>query len=146
MRFFLFTERGGQVDTFIKTIIAVGGAAASFLFGGWSSLLNILLAFVVIDYLSGMAAAGKEGKLNSETGMWGIAKKVAIFAVVAIAHLVDTAMGDAHLFRDAAIFFYLANELLSVTENLGRIGVPIPTVIQKAVEVLRGKGGQDESK
>jgi|SRR5690625_4215422 len=128
------------MDTFIKTVIAVGGAAASFLFGGWSSLLSILLAFVVIDYLSGMAAAGKEGKLNSEIGMWGIAKKVAIFAVVAIAHLVDSAMGDAHLFRDAAIFFYLANELLSVTENLGRIGVQFPPVIQKAVEVLRSKG------
>lgn len=134
------------MDTFIKTTVAIGGAAASFLWGGWSSLLNILLAFVVIDYISGLSAAGKEGKLNSEVGMWGIAKKVAIFAVVAIAHLVDTAMGDAHLFRDAAIFFYLANELLSVTENLGRIGVPIPSVIQKAVEVLRGKGGQNESK
>ena len=123
-----------------KTIVAVGGAAASYLFGGWSALLSILLTFVVLDYTTGFLAAAREGKLNSETGLWGIAKKVAIFFVVAIAHLVDTTLGDAHFFRDAAIFFYLANELLSIVENIGRLGVPIPTAIQQAVEVLRGKG------
>ena len=128
------------MDTYIKTIAAIGGAVISFLFGGWSSLLSILLAFVVMDYISGVVAAAKEGKLNSEVGMWGIPKKIAIFAVVAIAHLVDSVLGDAHLFRDAAIFFYLANELLSVTENLGRIGVPVPSVVQKAVDVLRSRG------
>jgi phage-related holin len=57
-----------------------------------------------------------------------------------VAHLVDSALGDAHLFRDAAVFFYLANELLSITENLGRIGAPIPPAVQRAVEILRGKG------
>lgn len=121
-------------------VVAFGGASASFLFGGWSALLNILLTFVVIDYLFGVFAAGKEGLLNSETGMWGIAKKVAIFGIVAVAHLIDSALGEAHLFRDAAIFFYLANEVLSVIENAGRIGVPIPGLLKQAVEVLRGKG------
>jgi toxin secretion/phage lysis holin len=128
------------MENLFKTIVAIGGAVASYLFGGWSSLLSILLTFVVLDYVTGFAAAAKEGKLNSEVGMWGIAKKVGIFAIVAAAHLVDTALGDAHLFRDAAIFFFLANELLSVIENAGRIGVPIPPVLQQAVEVLRGKG------
>lgn len=128
------------MENIIKTLIAVGGAAASFLFGGWSALLNILLAFVVIDYISGVVAAGKEGKLSSEIGLWGIARKVAIFAVVAVAHLIDTALGDAHLFRDAAIFFYLANEVLSITENIGRLGVPIPDKLKQAVDVLKGKG------
>jgi toxin secretion/phage lysis holin len=127
------------VDNIFKSIVAVGGAAASYLFGGWSHLLTILLTFVALDYVTGFAAAAKEGKLNSEIGMWGIAKKVGIFAIVAIAHLVDRALGDAHLFRDAAVFFFLANELLSVIENAGRIGVPIPPVMQRAVEVLRGK-------
>jgi toxin secretion/phage lysis holin len=127
------------MDNLFKSIIAVGGATASFLFGGWSSLLTILLTFVVIDYVTGFAAAAKEGKLNSEVGAWGIAKKVGIFIIVAAAHLVDRALGDAHLFRDAAIFFFLANELLSMIENAGRIGVPIPPVLQQAVEVLRGK-------
>src|SRR5690606_20413472 len=109
------------LENLYKSIIAVGGAAASYLFGGWSALLSILLTFVVLDYVTGFLAAAKKGKLNSEVGLWGIAKKVAIFFVVAVAHLVDTALGDAHLFRDAAIFFYLANELLSITENTGRL-------------------------
>jgi len=128
------------VETQIKAAAAVGGAIVSFLFGGWSALLTILLAFVVMDYISGVLAAGKEGKLSSEVGLWGIAKKVMIFGIVAAAHLVDRALGDAHLFRDAAIFFFLANELLSVIENSGRLGVPIPSMLRRAVEVLRGKG------
>jgi len=130
-----------KVDNALKVMVAVGGSAASFLFGGWSALLNILLAFVIIDYVTGVGAAAKEGKLNSTIGGWGIAKKVSIFAIVAVAHLVDSALGDAHLFRDAAIFFYLANELLSLLENAGRLGAPVPPGLQKAVEVLKGKGG-----
>ena len=124
----------------LKSGVAVVGAVTSFLFGGWSHLLSVLLVFVALDYLSGVAAAAKEGTLRSDVGLWGIARKVAIFAVVAVAHLVDTTLGNAHLFRDAAIFFYLANEALSVTENLGRVGVPIPPAVQRAVEVLQGKG------
>ncbi len=135
------------MDTFLKTTIAVGGAVVSFLFGGWSTLLTILVVFVVIDYASGVAAAAKEGKLKSDVGLWGIAKKVMIFAIVTVAHLIDTALGEAHLFRDTAIFFYLSNELLSLIENAGRIGAPIPPALQKAVEVLRGKsGGVDDDR
>lgn len=132
------------MENAVKFLVAVGGSAASFLFGGWSSLLSILLAFVVIDYVTGVAAAAKEGKLNSTVGGWGIAKKVSIFVIVAVAHLVDTAMGDAHLFRDAAVFFYISNELLSLLENSGRLGAPIPPALQKAVEVLKGKSGDKE--
>ncbi|GAA0491408.1 holin family protein [Salinibacillus aidingensis] len=129
------------MENFFKTIVAVGGAAASFLFGGWSSLLSILLAFVFIDYVSGFIAAGVDGKLNSHVGWIGIAKKVAIFFIVAVAHMVDVALGgDTHMVRDAAIFFYLANEVLSITENVGRIGIPIPNKLLDTVEVLRGKG------
>jgi len=124
----------------IKTAVSIGGAIASYAYGGWSALLSILLTFVAMDYISGVLAAAKEGKLNSNIGLWGIARKVSIFVVVAIAHLVDTALGESHLFRDAAIFFYLANEVLSITENLGRLGAPIPGIIKQAVEVLRGKG------
>jgi len=131
-------------DIVYKTIATAGGAAASYLFGGWSALLSILLTFAVLDYITGFLAAAKEGKLNSETGLWGIARKVAIFAVVAVAHMIDTALGDAHLFRDATIFFYLANELLSIIENAGRVGVPIPEVIRRAVDVLREKGEKTE--
>ncbi|WP_238594750.1 phage holin family protein, partial [Caenibacillus caldisaponilyticus] len=127
----------------LKTIVAVGGAAASYLFGGWSSLLSILLTFVIIDYISGFAAAAIAGKLNSEVGLVGIAKKVGIFAIVAVAHLVDSVLGDSHMLRDGAIFFYLANEALSIIENAGRIGLPIPDRLKNAVEVLKnGKQGE----
>ncbi|MNB79515.1 Holin family protein [compost metagenome] len=132
------------MENFIKIVIAVGGSAASFLYGGWSSLLNILLVFVIIDYVTGVIAASIEGKLSSKVGRIGIARKVAIFAIVAVAHLVDTALGDAHLFRDAAIFFYIANELISLLENAGRMGAPVPPVLQKAIAVLKGKGGDND--
>jgi len=128
------------MDKIFQFIVAFGGAAASFLFGGWSALLSILLAFVVIDYITGCIASGVHGKLNSQIGWKGIAKKVAIFFIVAVAHMVDVALGgETSMFRDAAIFFYLANEVLSITENAGKIGIPIPDRLLNAVEVLKGK-------
>ncbi|MBE3570202.1 MAG: holin family protein [Bacillales bacterium] len=128
------------MENIIKTIVAIGGALASYFFGGWSALLSILLTFIVIDYISGVMAAAVKGQLSSEVGLIGIAKKVSIFAIVAVAHLVDTALGDSHVLRDAAIFFYLANEALSVIENIGVIGLPIPEQLKNAVEVLKQKG------
>jgi toxin secretion/phage lysis holin len=128
------------MENFFKIGIALGGAAASFLFGGWSALLSVLLAFVVFDFVTGMVAGGIEGKLKSKVGLIGIARKVFLFCMVAIAHLVDTSLGDRNFTRDATIFFYLANELLSIIENAGRIGLPVPELIKRAVEVLKGKG------
>jgi toxin secretion/phage lysis holin len=131
------------MEALAKITIAAGGAVASYLFGGWSIMLSILLTFVIIDYCTGLAAAAKEGKLRSDVGLWGIAKKVMIFGIVTVAHLIDTALGEAHLFRDTAIFFYLSNELLSLIENAGRIGAPIPPALQRAVEVLKSKSGDN---
>lgn len=128
-----------RADVYLKTIIAFGGAATSYLFGGWSLLLQILLAFVIIDYITGVIASSIEGKLSSQIGLKGIAKKVFIFVMVAVAHLVDTAIGDAHIFRDATIFFYLANEVISILENTGRVGLPVPEILQQAIEVLKGR-------
>lgn len=116
------------------------GGAVGYLWGGWSELLSILLTFVAIDYVTGILAAGKEGKLSSRVGFKSIPKKIMIFVLVAVGHLIDNAIGDSHMFRDAVIFFYLANELLSILENAGRIGLPIPSVLSKAVEVLKAKG------
>lgn len=125
----------------IRYISAGIGAVISFVFGGWHTLLSILLAFVILDYVSGFIAAGIKGKLNSEVGMKGIAKKVAVFFVVAVAHMMDVALGyDGHVLRDATIFFFLTNEALSILENVGRIGVPIPRVLQKAIDILNEKG------
>lgn len=129
-------------DLIYRAVVALGGASATYLFGGWSALLGILLAFVVADYATGLMAAAVKGELSSTTGMKGIAKKVCIFVMVAIAHLVDTVIGgNASLIRDATVFFYLANELISIIENSGRIGIPVPDPIQRAVAVLKGKSG-----
>jgi toxin secretion/phage lysis holin len=127
------------MDNIFKSIIAAAGAAISYLFGGWSALMGILLAFVVADYVTGIVAAYLEGKLASDIGLRGIAKKVFVFGIVAIAHLIDTAIGAGSVFRDATIFFYLANEVLSILENAGKIGVPIPPIISKGIEILKSK-------
>jgi toxin secretion/phage lysis holin len=130
------------LENIIKLLIAGTGSLVTYLFGGWSTLLELLVIFVVLDYLSGFWAAGTEGKLSSKVGLRGIPKKVFIFAMVFIGYKIDLALGDQTLIRDTIIFFYLANELTSIIENSGRIGLPIPPVIKKAVEVLRSKGDQ----
>jgi toxin secretion/phage lysis holin len=127
-------------------MIASGGALISYIFGGWDTLLQILVIIVAVDYLTGFLAAAVKGELKSKVGWKGIAMKVGLFLIVMVAHLIDTVLGiENSLFRNAAIFFYLANELLSITENVGKMGVPIPPGIQKAVEVLKNKGGNDET-
>lgn len=127
------------MDKIVKGSVAVVGSVVSYLFGGWSAMLQVLLVLVVADYVTGFAASAMEGRLSSAVGAKGIVKKVGIFALVAIGHMIDTAIGDGHMVRDAAIWFYVANETLSIIENMGRIGVPIPPVIQQAVAVLQGK-------
>ncbi|MEX1028844.1 MAG: phage holin family protein [Paenibacillaceae bacterium] len=131
-------------DLIVKWTAAVCGSITSYLFGGWSALLNILLFFVVIDYITGIIAAGVRGELRSTVGLIGITKKIFIFIMVAIAYKIDIILGDVHFLEDTVIFFYLANELLSIIENGGRLGVTIPPVIRKAVEILQGKSEDDK--
>lgn len=126
--------------------MAVGSWLVSYLFGGWSAVLGVLLFFVILDYLTGIAAGGVTGKLKSKIGLIGIARKVFIFAMVAVGHLVDGILGDGHIFRDTVAFFYIANELLSITENGGKLGAPIPNVIKQAIEVLKGKDDNNNDK
>lgn len=115
------------------------GALGGYLFGGWSALLSILLAFVITDYVTGIMAGYVEGKLSSKIGFKAIPKKIMIFVLVAVAHLIDTSLGENHLFRDATIFFYISNELISILENAGRIGVPVPEQLKQAIQVLKGR-------
>lgn len=146
----LFTFFGELVGDYapkqiaVASSVAAGGGVAALFFGGWSGLLTILLIMVGGDFITGIMASGVEGKLRSSIGLVGIARKVFIFLIISIAHQVDTVLGDQHMLRDATVFFYMANELLSIIENGGRIGVPIPGVIKQAVEVLKGKGGNTD--
>lgn len=127
-----------------KLIIAIFGSVITYLFGGWSALLELLVVFVTIDYITGMAAGATEGKLSSSVGIKGISKKICKFAVVGISYMIDKTLGCDTLFRDAAIYFYLANELLSIAENLGRMKVPLPPVIEKAILIFSQKGDVDD--
>lgn len=127
------------MENWQKALIASGGAVASYLFGGWTGLLEGLLVLTILDWISGFAAAAREGKLSSRIGAWGAARKVGVFGVVAAAHIIDRILGDAHLVRDASIIWYSGNELVSFGENLGRIGVKLPPIITRALAVLRSK-------
>jgi len=127
-----------QHDNLIKAILALGATALHFLFGGWSLPLQILVAFVVIDYICGFWAAFTRKELDSSIGARGIAKKVGFFVLVAIAHLLDQMAGmGAPVLKTATIWFLLANEGLSILENLGEIGVPIPKTLQDALRRLK---------
>ena len=137
-----------RLDIIFKSIVAGAGAVTGYLYGGWDTLLQVLLIFVIVDYLTGIIAGGTNGKLSSKVGFRGILKKVLIFIIVAVAHWVDVAVGvalgeDVAIFRNATIFFYLANELLSITENAGEMGVPIPEKLMNAVEILKGKNKEE---
>ncbi|MGB4658024.1 MAG: phage holin family protein [Mobilitalea sp.] len=132
------------INTIQIVIAAVGGFFGYFL-GGLDGFLYALIAFVVIDYLTGIMVAILEKKLSSEVGFRGIFKKVLIFSLVAVAHIVDSQLiqtGSA--IRTAVIFFYLSNEGISILENTGKIGLPIPEKLKKALEQLnKGEKSND---
>src|SRR5690625_3567226 len=102
--------------------------------------MQILVLFIALDYVLGVMVAATHGKLNSEVGFKGIAKKVLILALVAVGHAIDQVIGDGTFIRDAVIFFYLANELLSILETVGKTNLPVPDVLKRAVETLNNKG------
>src|SRR5690625_2496758 len=133
-----------MMDNIFKTIVAVIGATVTFLLGGWSPLLQVLITFIIIDYALAIMVAFTFGELSSKKGFVGIAKKVTILALVAVAFKIDTIMGDNTFTRDAVIFFYIANELISILETAGRTDLPIPQVLKDAVAKLNGKAQNKE--
>lgn len=127
------------MEEYFKCLAGVGGAAASFLWGGWSMTLTTMFILVAVDYVTGVLAATIEKKLSSSAGMRGITRKILIFAIISIAHLVDQMIGTEHMIRDGTIFFYAANEILSILENCGRLGIPVPPKIREAIKLLHEK-------
>jgi len=102
--------------------------------------LYALLAFVVIDYITGLMCAVLDKKLSSEVGFRGIFKKVLIFSLVAIGHIIDkSVIGDGSVIRTAVIFFYLSNEGVSILENAAHIGLPVPQKLKDILEQLHNR-------
>ncbi|RSK29415.1 holin [Bacillus sp. HMF5848] len=127
----------------IKSTFSLAASFMTAMLGGWDMMLVILIMFVVIDYITGVLAAAVQGKLSSRAGFKGIVQKVMIFALVAVAHLLDLILSGNHNFiRDTVIFFYLFNELISIIENAGEVGLPIPGILMRAIEILRNKSSE----
>jgi toxin secretion/phage lysis holin len=125
--------------TCIKAAFALLGGAITAVLGGWDLALQVLVLFVVLDYLVGLIAAWTEKSLDSRIGFRGIAKKILLFVPIAICYALDQVLGQ-EILRSLAIFFYIANEGLSIIENLGRAGVPVPDALGEALEQLKKKG------
>ena len=126
---------------FIKALWTGLIAVVTMLFGGMDKLFIALLIFMSLDYISGVLVAGIEKKLNSQKGFRGILKKTAFLMVVAVGHTVDITIGLEGTTRMLVISFLLANEGISILENCGNIGVPIPKKLLEMLEQL--KEGKD---
>ena len=104
--------------------------------------LYALLVFVVVDYLTGLMAAFIQKKISSEVGFRGICRKVAIFCLVGIAHILDAqVIKTGSVLRTAIVFFYLSNEGISILENITIIGLPVPQKLRDVLEQIRDKDG-----
>ncbi len=132
-------------DAFFSTLSAIGAGVASTLLGGWDKSLEILLIFIIMDYVTGVAAAFKTKTLKSSVGFEGLMKKGAIFLIVILAAQLDRITGNtAGVFRTATAFFFIANEGLSMVENVGEMGVKLPGFITGALTKLRDENGDLE--
>lgn len=127
-------------------IIGALGGIISTLFGGWSAGLTTLLIFMTIDYLSGLVVAGvfknsnksETGALESRAGWKGLTRKCMTLLFVLIAHRLDLLVGTSYI-RDAVIIGFCVNELLSIVENAGLMGLPLPPILTRAIDVLSEK-------
>lgn len=125
------------------SIIGVTGGFISALFGGWSSALTTLIIFMAIDYITGIIVAGvfkkskktETGALESYTGWKGLCRKGVSLLIVLIACRLDITLGSSFI-RDAVIIAFIANETISIIENAGLMGIPIPSIITKAIDCL----------
>lgn len=130
----------------ICTIVGVVGSFIASLFGGWDTALVTLMVFMAVDYITGLVVAGvfhnspktDGGTLESRAGWKGLCRKGMTLLVVLVACRLDLIMGS-NFIRDATIIAFIANETISIIENAGLMGAPIPGVLVKAIEVLKQK-------
>ena len=134
----------------ICTITGVVGSAIASLFGGWTAGMITLLIFMAVDYITGLICAGvfkssaksENGGLESRAGWKGLCRKGVTILVVLVAYRLDLLIGTNYI-RDAVVIAFCANELISIVENCGLMGLPLPKPITKAIDVLRNKSDKD---
>lgn len=132
-------------STLCATFGVVGSLIAS-AFGGWSASLTTLLVFMLIDYVTGLIVAGifhkspktENGGLESKAGLKGLIRKCVVLVLVLVGHRLDIEIGSSYI-RDAVCIAFIVNETISIVENAGLMGLPIPKVITKSIEVLQNK-------
>ena len=135
--------------------IGVVGSVIAEVFGGWDAAMITLVTLMIIDYIMGILVAAvwhnspksQSGTLESRAGWKGLCRKGVVLLIVLVAARLDIVLGTSNIVRNAAIIGYSANELISIVENAGLMGVPIPGIIQKAIDVLQKKaeGGEDDA-
>ena len=129
-----------EIWNWIQLALSAVGGALGWFFGGMDGLIYALLAFVIADYITGVMCAIADKNLSSEVGFKGICKKVLIFVMVGIGHIMDTYLiGNGEVLRTAVIFFYCSNEGVSMLENAGHLGLPIPAKLQDILEQLHDR-------
>lgn len=134
-----------ELWTTIQLIFAGLGGWLGWFLGGCDGLLFALVAFLVIDYITGIMCAVVDKKLSSAVGFKGIFKKVLIFALVGVGHILDTRIiGTGSVLRTAVIFFYLSNEGISLLENAGHLGLPIPAKLKAVLEQLHDRAEKED--
>lgn len=138
------------LKTMICTGIGIVGSTIAAAFGGWDAAMITLVSMMAIDYITGVLVAGvfhnspktENGSLESKAGWKGLCRKGMTLLIVLVAARLDIILGTDFI-RDAVIIGYIANETISIIENAGLMGVPIPEAIEKAIEVLQQKGSED---
>lgn len=124
--------------------IAAAGTSLTAALGGWDVALRLLVWLMVADYVTGLLGAIRVGKVNSEVMFWGGVRKGVVLGVIMLAVAADQFIGgNAPVFRTLAVYFYAGREGLSVVENLGPLGVPLPDALVKFLEQLQEKGKGD---
>lgn len=131
-----------------KAFSAVLGGIAGFLWGDLDGLLIALITFICLDYITGIVVGAAQHRLNSQISFTGLLRKALILIIIAVAHIIDTQIlgGTASVFRSAACGLYIANEGLSILENAGKLGLPMPAKLKNVLEQLRDKNENDDDK
>lgn len=129
----------------IQLIFTAIGGWLGYVLGGCDGLLYALVAFVVIDYITGVMCAINDKTLSSEVGFRGICRKVLIFLLVGIANILDVqVIGTGSVLRTAVIFFYISNEGVSLLENAAHLGLPVPEKIKTVLEQLHDRSESED--